>query len=100
MHDDEAADPSDSFSMRSGKSQHKKRSWPDPGTIGRTDRTFINEWKPPMPSTVSSTHDEETQLEALQKQVVSLNKDLETHNDLRKPMSAAPLKGSDVHNPR
>ena len=92
IHDDEIAsiaDPSDSFSTRSGKSQHKKRSWPDPGTIGRnSDRIVINEWKPPMPSTVASTHDEETQLEALQKQVVSLKKDLQIHNELRKPMSA------------
>lgn len=82
------ADVTDTFSVRSGKST-KKRSWPDAGTMGRSnDRIFINEWKPPLPSTVSSTHDEETQLEALQKQVELLKRELQTHNELRKPMSA------------
>ncbi|KAF8493600.1 hypothetical protein JB92DRAFT_1163112 [Gautieria morchelliformis] len=90
IHDDAGsiADVTDTFSMRSGKST-KKRSWPDPNSIGRShDRIFINEWKAPLPSTVSSTHDEETQLEALQKQVVSLKQDLQTHNELRRSMSA------------
>jgi PH and SEC7 domain-containing protein len=89
-HDDTGsiADVTDTFSMRSGKS-NRKRNWPDPSSIGRShDRIFVNEWKAPLPSTVSSTHDEETQLEALQKQVVSLKQDLQTHNELRKPMSA------------
>ncbi|PCH43866.1 hypothetical protein WOLCODRAFT_138645 [Wolfiporia cocos MD-104 SS10] len=50
------------------------------------DRTVINEWKPPMPPTVPSTHDEETQLEALQRHVASLKDDLKQHNELRTPM--------------
>ena len=91
IHDEDTtsiADVTDTFSIRSGKSI-KKRTWPDPGTIGRSnDRIHINDWKPPMPSTVSSTHDEETQLEALQKQVKSLKQDLQTHNELRRPMAA------------
>ena len=51
------------------------------------DRTFINEWKPPLPPTVPSLHDEETQLEALQKHVAHLKEDLQQHNELRTPMT-------------
>jgi len=83
------ADRSDTFSVRSGRSV-KKRTAADTGSYGRSsyDRIFVNEWKAPLPSTVPSTHDEETQLEALQKQVELLKTDLQTHNELRKPMSA------------
>lgn len=75
MHDDRSstADQTDTFSIRSGKAKMH-------------DRIHVNEWKPPLPSTVPSTHDEETQLEALQKQVVILKQELETHNELRSPM--------------
>ncbi|KAH0827486.1 hypothetical protein J3R83DRAFT_4195 [Lanmaoa asiatica] len=45
-------------------------------------------WKPPMPPMISSIHDEETQLEALQKYVGTLKKDLQHHNELREPMAA------------
>ncbi|KAJ3519836.1 hypothetical protein NMY22_g13017 [Coprinellus aureogranulatus] len=41
-----------------------------------------------MPPAVASTHDEETQLDALKKHVSSLKKDLETHNELRDPLMA------------
>ena len=51
-----------------------------------TDRTFINEWKPPLPSTIPSNNDEETQLEAMEKQVASLNHELEVHQSLQAPM--------------
>ena len=51
------------------------------------DRTFINEWKPPMPPSVPSNHDEETQLEALQKHVAYLKTELKQHNELRTPMT-------------
>lgn len=50
------------------------------------DRTVINDWKPPMPPTVPSTHDEEGQLEALRKHVFSLKKELERHTELHAPM--------------
>lgn len=84
----------DTVSIRSGKSNRSRYGWKDGlSTVRgshspRPDLTFINEWKPPLPPTVSSMHDEETQLEALRKHVVSLKKDLEVHNELRQPMSA------------
>lgn len=89
--DDELSlsDKMDSFSIRSGKSGGKKRSMEGAATVGRTyDRIMIHEWKPPLPPSVSSMHDEETQLEALQKQVELLNNDLQSHNELRKPMTS------------
>ena len=84
----------DTVSIRSGKSSRSRYGWKEGLATARgshsprPDLTFINEWKPPLPPTVSSTHDEETQLEALRKHVVSLKKDLEVHNELRQPMSA------------
>jgi PH and SEC7 domain-containing protein len=86
---------SDAVSVRSGKSTRSKYGWRDGAmTIRgpyshspRVDKTFINDWKPPLPPTVSSVHDEEAQLDALRKHVTSLKKDLETHNELREPMS-------------
>ena len=83
----------DSVSVRSGKSTRSKYGWRDGTTTmrgpysPRVDKPFINDWKPPLPPTVSSVHDEETQLDALRKHVASLKKDLETHNELREPMS-------------
>jgi len=84
----------DTISVRSGKSTRSKYGWKEGvATIRgpyspRQDKTFINEWKPPLPPTVSSVHDEETQLDALRKHVKSLKKDLEAHNELREPMAA------------
>jgi PH/SEC7 domain-containing protein len=84
----------DTVSVRSGKSSRSKYGWRDVNTIRgpysprTTDKIFVNDWKPPLPPTVASTHDEEGQLEALRKHVVSLKKDLETHNELRGPMAA------------
>ena len=82
----------DTMSIRSGKSTRSKYGWKDGfatvrGQSPRPDNTYINEWKAPMPPTVASPHDEETQLDALRKHVASLKKDLEVHNDLRQPMS-------------
>ncbi|KAJ6522973.1 hypothetical protein DFH09DRAFT_938135 [Mycena vulgaris] len=51
------------------------------------DRTFINDWQPPLPPTVSSPHDEETQLEALRKHVASMKRHLKQHNEYREPMA-------------
>lgn len=50
------------------------------------DRVYINDWRAPGHSTIPSTHDEETQLEALQRQAETLKSDLKKHNDLREPM--------------
>ncbi|KAI0743591.1 hypothetical protein C8Q80DRAFT_1345613 [Daedaleopsis nitida] len=85
--DDYAVRDTDNQSVRSGRSRFKdmaatvradKSPW--------ADRTFINEWKPPLPPSVPSMHDEETQLEALQKHVLHLKEDLQQHNELRTPM--------------
>ncbi|KAF8161062.1 hypothetical protein B0H34DRAFT_673104 [Crassisporium funariophilum] len=87
-------DYADSVSVRSGKSTRSKYGWRDgSATIRgpyspRADKTFINDWKPPLPPTISSIHDEESQLDALRKHVASLKKDLEVHNELREPMSS------------
>lgn len=75
---------SDNFSMRSGRtrmgpfSTHKSSAY--------NDRVYINDWRAPGHSTIPSTHDEETQLEALQRQAETLKSDLKKHNDLREPM--------------
>jgi PH and SEC7 domain-containing protein len=76
-------DPSDAMSVRSVRSTRSKLRWKD-----STDKVYINDWKPPMPPTVSSVHDEESQMEALQKHVLSMKKDLKHHNELRQPMAA------------
>jgi hypothetical protein len=89
------ADPSDVMSVRSGRSTRSKFSgWRDGmGTMRGSpsswaERIFINDWKPPLPPTVASPHDEETQLDALRKHVTSFKQDLKQHNELREPMSA------------
>ncbi|EMD37830.1 CsMn39, partial [Gelatoporia subvermispora B] len=84
-------DNSDGLSIRSGRSGRSRLK--DIAATVRAekspwaDRTFINDWKPPMHPTVPSTHDEETQLEALQKHVENLKNDLKQHNELRSPMT-------------
>lgn len=82
-------DRSDVMSVRSTRSRYGRkdgvasmRSTQSPWV----DRTLINDWKAPLPPTVASTHDEETQLEALQKHVKYLSEDLKRHNELRTPM--------------
>jgi PH/SEC7 domain-containing protein len=81
----------DSISVKSGRSRF---GWRDGmGTVRASqspwaEKVFISDWKPPPPPTISSVHDEETQLEALQKYVSSLNKDLQRHNELREPLAA------------
>ncbi|KAK2463293.1 hypothetical protein APHAL10511_004948 [Amanita phalloides] len=95
--DDESArdaDHVDSMSVRSGRSNRSRFGWREGvatvrhGSSPWADRIFINDWKVPLPPTVSSTHDEETQLEALRKHVTYLKNDLERHNELREPMMA------------
>lgn len=85
-------DASDAVSTKSGRSGKSKYSKKDFVATVRgdkspwSDRTIINDWKPPMPPTVPSTHDEETQMDALQKHVAALKDDLVQHNELRGPM--------------
>lgn len=90
--DSESVRDSDAVSVRSGRSTRSRFGWREGAATVRAahspyvDRTFINDWKPPLPPTVSSVHDEESQLEALRKHVTSMKKDLTTHNELRGPM--------------
>lgn len=80
---------SDGLSVRSGRSKHSKTNFPATMRAEKSpwaDRTFINDWKPPMPPSVASNHDEEGQLDALKKHVTTLKSELQEHNDLRKPM--------------
>lgn len=94
-------DTTDGMSIKSGKSGHSKFKWRGDGSSVRgppspwSEKVFINDWKPPMPPSVASTHDEEAQLEALRKHVSSMKKDLETHNELREAMAV--LVGSFAH---
>lgn len=84
-------DQSDSMSVRSS---HSRFRWKDGASAMRTphssfaDKVYINDWKPPLPPTVSSVHDEESQMEALQKHVSSMKRDLKCHNEFRQPMAA------------
>ncbi|KAF7964985.1 hypothetical protein HWV62_1178, partial [Athelia sp. TMB] len=93
-------DRSDSLSVRSGRSLRNKLPWKEgSGTIrGQAspyaDKIYINDWKPPLPPTVSSVHDEESQMDALQKHVASMKRDLKRHNELRQPMSTMYLPRS------
>ncbi|KAI0332360.1 hypothetical protein GY45DRAFT_1344763 [Cubamyces sp. BRFM 1775] len=89
--DDYSVRDTDSQSVRSGRSG-RSRFKEMAATVRAdkspwADRTFINEWKPPLPPTVPSLHDEETQLEALQKHVAHLKEELQQHNELRTPMT-------------
>lgn len=86
-------DRADSMSVRSGRSTRSKLGWKESAATVRahspwSERLFINDWKPPIPPSISSIHDEETQLEALQKYVHMLKKDFKNHNELREPMNA------------
>ncbi|KAL1717370.1 hypothetical protein EV715DRAFT_203332 [Schizophyllum commune] len=90
---DSLRDTSDAASVVSGRSSRSKYGWKEGAATLRAhahspwqDRTIINEWKAPIPSAVSSVHDEETQLEALQKHVENMKADLQMHNELREPM--------------
>ncbi|KAI9442110.1 hypothetical protein H4582DRAFT_2072665 [Lactarius indigo] len=95
--DDESTRPhdyADTASVRSGRSNHSRFSRKDGVTTMRagsspwSDRTNINEWKPPLAPSIPSIHDEEAQLEALKKHVAALTQELQEHNELRGPMMA------------
>ncbi|KAI9463546.1 hypothetical protein BJY52DRAFT_1252141 [Lactarius psammicola] len=95
--DDESARPhdyTDTASVRSVRSNHSRFSRKDGVTTMRassspwSDRTNINDWKPPLAPSIPSTHDEEAQLEALKKHVAALTQELQEHNELRGPMMA------------
>jgi hypothetical protein len=86
-------DRADSMSVRSGRSARSKLGWKESAATVRahppwSERLLINDWKPPIPPSISSIHDEETQLEALQKYVHMLKRDFKQHNELREPMNA------------
>ncbi|KAI6125778.1 hypothetical protein EV401DRAFT_1855654 [Pisolithus croceorrhizus] len=86
-------DRADTISVRSSRSNRSKFGWNGIQTVRAphspwADRTYINDWKPPIPPSISSINDEETQLEALQKYVGTLKRDLKHHNELREPMAA------------
>ncbi|KAG5652351.1 hypothetical protein H0H81_005328 [Sphagnurus paluster] len=87
-------DHTDALSVRSGRSTRSKFGWREGAATVRgthspwAEKTLINEWKPPLPPTVSSVHDEEAQLDALRKHVSAMKKDLERHNEYREPMTA------------
>lgn len=82
----------DNVSVRSGRSGRSRFGRRDGTATVRgspwADRTFINDWKAPQPPAVPSPHDEEAQLEALQKHVNALKQELQEHNELRTPMMA------------
>ena len=92
MSDNESSrnvDRSDVMSVRSTRSRYGRKDGAASMRSSQSpwmDRTLINDWKAPLPPTVASTHDEETQLEALQKHVKYLSGDLKRHNQLRTPM--------------
>ncbi|KAJ1305839.1 hypothetical protein OPQ81_010564 [Rhizoctonia solani] len=75
-------DSSDAQSMRSGRNV-ALRMPPSPYS---PERIIIHDWTGPMHSVMPSTHDEETQMEALQKQANLLKQELHIHNELRQPM--------------
>jgi hypothetical protein len=83
-------DSTDNFSMRSGRSRMGARF--DGFSTMRSnpfaDRVYINDWRAPGHSMVASNHDEETQLEALQRQADMLKTEFKKHNELRDPMIA------------
>jgi len=87
----ENEDRGDAMSTRSARSIFSKRSMAgslkDRNASPYADRIFINEWKPPLPPSIPSTFDEETQLAAMEKQVAVLNEELETHQTLQFAMS-------------
>lgn len=85
-------DRDDAASVRSGRSGRSRYSKKDFVATVRgdkspyADRIIINDWKPPLPPSVASVHDEEAQMDALQKHITALKEDLEQHNQLRGPM--------------
>lgn len=89
--DDYSVRDTDNQSVRSGRSGRSR--FKDMAATVRADkspwadRTYINDWKPPLPPSVPSQHDEETQMEALQKHVAHLKTELQEHNELRTPMT-------------
>ena len=81
-------DNSDNFSLRSGRSKMGGRfdGFSTLRSSPFADRIYINDWRAPGHSMIASNHDEETQLEALQRQAEALKSDLKKHNDLRELM--------------
>ncbi|KAB5589161.1 Sec7-like domain containing protein [Ceratobasidium theobromae] len=79
---DRRVDSFDTQSVRSGRNVNLRI----PSSPFNSERIMIHEWTGPMHSVMPSTHDEETQMEALQKQANLLKQELHVHNELRQPM--------------
>lgn len=80
---------SDAVSVRSGRSSRSK--FGKSATVRSSpwaDRVTIDEWKQPMASTIPSTFDEESQLDALRKHHRHCQRESESHNELRGPMQS------------
>ncbi|TFK74047.1 hypothetical protein BDN72DRAFT_956116 [Pluteus cervinus] len=92
-------DYSDAMSVRSGRSTRSRFGRRDGmSTVrgGLSEKTYIHDWKAPLPPTIPSMHDEETQMEALRKHARSLKEDLTQHNEYRRPMAALFAEGSEA----
>lgn len=102
--DDGEEELEDMRSVRSGKSQKSLRStrsgksrfsshassfahFGGHSSNNPNDRVIIAEWKPPQQPLTGSTLSEDEQLKALQRYARLLQSELETHNELRAPMS-------------
>ncbi|KAG9099537.1 hypothetical protein FRC06_005181 [Ceratobasidium sp. 370] len=83
-------DASDARSVRSGRAGNLRI----PPSPYNSERIVIYDWTGPMHSVMPSTHDEETQMEALQKQANLLKRELHVHNELRQPMMSLYLPRS------
>jgi PH/SEC7 domain-containing protein len=81
----------ETMSTRSARSIFSKRSLAgslkDRNGSPFSDRLFINDWKPPLPPSIPSSLDEESQLVAMEKQVAALNEELENHQAVQFAMT-------------
>ena len=87
-------DHSDTLSVRSARSNRSSRSrlskkdfFTMRSATSPYERIVVHDWRAPVPSTVASAHDEETQLESLQRHLTNLKQDFKQHNELRTPMA-------------
>lgn len=92
---DQLEDESDRMSVFSQKSNGSRRGGSygrgalgsgSGGSTGQFDKIHINDWKPPPPTMIPSTLEEEGQLEALVEYVKSQEKELEKHKAIEEPM--------------
>ncbi|OWZ66978.1 hypothetical protein AYX15_01888 [Cryptococcus neoformans] len=100
---DQLEDESDRMSVFSQKSNGSRRGGSygrralgsgSGGSTGQFDKIHINDWKPPPPTMIPSTLEEEGQLEALVEYVKSQEKELEKHKAIEEPMMRLYSHGS------